>query len=122
MAQLGNGSLKINRERAATSPSDLNKRVIWQYQTKISDGMGGSTVTWVNACPTWAAIWPISANEIIAANAVSMVISHRIRIRYRSVFKSSWRGKFGNRYFSIVGITNPNESNEWLDVMCKETA
>ena len=101
---------------------DLNKRITWQYKTKVSDGLGGFMDTWVDACTTWAAIWPVSVKEIIAANATSMVISHRIRIRYRSTFKSSWRGKFGNRFFSIVGITNPNEANEYLDVLCKEAA
>lgn len=101
---------------------DLNKRITWQYQTKVSDNMGGWITTWTDACTVWCAIWPTSANEIIAANAVSMVVSHRIRIRYRSVFKSSWRGKFGNRFFAIVGITNPSESNKFLDVMCKEAA
>lgn len=101
---------------------DLNKRIEWQYQTKTPDGMGGFQIIWVTACTVWCFISPVSANEIIAANAVSMVISHMIRIRYRSVFKSSWRGKFGSRYFSIVGVTNPNEANEFLDVMCKEAA
>jgi SPP1 family predicted phage head-tail adaptor len=108
--------------RSKTSPSELNKRVTWQYKTRVPDGMGGFTETYVDACTTWSAIWPVSANEIIVANSISMVVSHRIRIRYRSTFKSSWRGKFGNRYFAIAGITNPNESNEFLDVMCKEAA
>jgi len=27
---------------------------------------------------------------------------------------------FGTRYFSIVSILNPNEANEWLDLMCNE--
>lgn len=110
------------RIAAQTSPDELNKRITWQYKAKVSDGMGGTVDTFVDACTTWAAIWPTSANEIIAANAISMVVSHRIRIRYRSIFKSSWRGKFGTRFFSIVGITNPNESCEWLDVLCKEAA
>lgn len=100
----------------------LNKRITWQYQTKAPDGMGGFTVSWVDACTVWAAIWPASANEIIAANAPSMVVSHRIRMRWRSTFSPAWRGKFGTRYFAIVGITNPNERNEWLDVLCKEAA
>jgi SPP1 family predicted phage head-tail adaptor len=105
-----------------TAAGDLNKRITWQYKTKISDGMGGFTDTYVDACTVWCAILPTSANEIVAANATSMVVSHQIRIRYRSVFKPSWRGKFGNRYFSIVGITNPNESCEWLDILCKEAS
>lgn len=120
MAQLSD--ITSRRIAAQTSPDELNKRITWQYSTKVPDGMGGFTTTWVDACTVWAAIWPISANEIIAANAISMVVSHRIRQRYRSVFKSSWRGKFGNRFFSIIGIINPNESCEWLDVLCKEAA
>jgi SPP1 family predicted phage head-tail adaptor len=101
---------------------ELNKRITWQQQTKVPDGMGGFTITWVDVCTVWCAIWPVSANEITAANATSMVVSHRIRQRYRNVFKSSWRGKFEDRYFSIVGVTTPNEAKEVQDVMCKEAA
>ena len=101
---------------------DLNKRVTWQYKTKVGDGMGGFTDMYVDACTTWSGIWPVSANEIVAANATSMVVSHRIRIRYRSTFKSAWRGKFGNRYFAIVSVLNPNEANKYLDIMAKEAA
>jgi SPP1 family predicted phage head-tail adaptor len=101
---------------------DLNKRITLQYQTKVPDGMGKFIISWVDADTIWAAIWPVSANEIIAANTISMVVSHRIRIRYRSILKSSWRVKFGNRYFAIVSIINKNEKNELLDLMCKEAA
>lgn len=109
-----------------TSPDELNKRIDLQAQTKVPDGAGGFTTTWISMLPTgiliWAAIWPTSANEITAANATSMVVSHRIRIRYRSVLRSGWRVKFGNRYFSIVGITCPNEGREWQDILAKEAA
>ncbi len=105
-----------------TSPSDLNKRITLQYQTKVSDPAGGYITTWTDAATVWAAIWPTSANEITAANASSMIVSHRIRIRYRSVLKASWRVKFGNRYFNIVGITSPNEGREWIDLLTKEAA
>jgi SPP1 family predicted phage head-tail adaptor len=100
----------------------LNKRVTLQYQTKVSDGMGGFVTSFVDACTVWAALWPTSANEITAANATVMVVSHRIRIRYRSVLKASWRIKYGNRYFNIVSIINQNETNEFLDIMAKESA
>ncbi len=120
MVQLAD--ITSRRIAAQTSPDELNKRITWQYKTKVPDGMGGFIDTYVDACTVWAAIWPTSANEIIAANAISMVVSHRIRIRYRSVFKSSWRGKFGTRFFSITSIINPNEAGEWLDILCKEAA
>ena len=103
-----------------TSPADLNKYITLQQSTRVSDGMGGFTLTYADVASLWAAIWPISANETVAANATTMVVSHRIRIRYRSAFSPDYRIKYGTRYFAIVSIINPNERNEWLDLMCKE--
>lgn len=101
---------------------DLNKRVEIQAQTKVSDGMGGWTVSYSTLATVWAAIWDATASEVNAANQTSLVITHRIRIRYRSAFKSAWRLKFGNRYFAIVSVVNKNEKNEYLDIMCKEAS
>lgn len=102
---------------------DLNKRVTLQYKTRVADGMGGFTETWTDAATVSAAIWPTSAKEMVQANSTTMVVSHRIRIRYRRDIKGSWRVKFGNRYFAIVGgPINPEEKNEWLDLMVKEAA
>ncbi|MFH2075682.1 MAG: phage head closure protein [Pseudomonadota bacterium] len=105
-----------------TGAGALNKRITLQYTVKTPDGMGGWTVSYVDHATIWAAIWPTSAKELVAANATSMVVSHRIRIRYRSVLKAAWRIRFGNRYFAIVSVINPNEAGEWLDIMCKEAA
>jgi SPP1 family predicted phage head-tail adaptor len=105
-----------------TSPDELNKRIIIQASTKVPDGGGGVTTVWTDIATVWAAVWPVSATEQIQAQATTMVVSHRIRIRWRSVMRSSWRIKFESRYFSIVGITSPNEGREWLDVLCKEAA
>jgi SPP1 family predicted phage head-tail adaptor len=82
--------------------------------------MGGFTTTWVDAATVFAAIWPTSAREQVTANSLSMTISHRIRIRYRSVLKAAWRISYRGRRFNIVSIINPNEANEYLDIMCKE--
>jgi SPP1 family predicted phage head-tail adaptor len=101
---------------------DLNKRVVIQAQTKTPDGLGGFVVVYSDLATVWAAIWPVSATERVSANTITLINTHRIRIRYRMGFKSSWRIKFGNRYFSIVSIINPNEANEYLDLMCKEAA
>lgn len=101
---------------------DLKHRVTLQYPAKVPDGMGGSTVTWTDAATVWAAIWPVSASETIQVNQASMTITHRIRIRYRSVLKASWRISWANRYFNIVSIIDPNMAHRWLDILCKEAA
>ena len=100
---------------------DLNKRITFQYTTSVADGMGGFDETWVDYATVWAAIWPSSAKELIQSMQTDMVITYRIRVRYRSAYLPSWRIKFKTRYFNIESILNPNEKNEYLDLMCKES-
>ena len=106
---------------AITSPSELNKRITLQQPTRAADGMGGFTVSWADAATVWAAIWPVSAAERISASKETGEITHRIRIRYRSGIRSSWRIKYGDRYFNIAGPPiDPNMAHRWLDILCKE--
>lgn len=99
---------------------DLNKRLTLQYPVRTPDTMGGFAVVWTTAAEIFGAIWPVSASETVQAGQATMTITHKIRIRYRANVKASWRIKFGSRYFSIVGIINPNESNKLLDLLCRE--
>ncbi len=102
---------------------DLRHRVDLQAPTRVSDGMGGFTNSFTAVASSIpAAIWPVSANDVIQANATVMVVTHRIRIRYRSVLKTSWRVSWGGRYFTIVSIIDPNMKHEFLDLLCKEAA
>jgi SPP1 family predicted phage head-tail adaptor len=98
----------------------FNKRITLQCPTKISDGMGGFATPYIDHAIVWAAVWPISAKKKIEAMQPGLNVTHHIRIRYRSVLKSDWRVKFGNRYFSIDSIINPNSKNEILDLLCEE--
>lgn len=100
----------------------LNKRISIISTTQVSDGMGGFNETDTTVATIWAAIWPLTGKEQLQSQQTAMEISHRIRIRYRSGMLSSYRLKFGTRYFNIVSIINPNEENRWLDLMCKEAA
>ena len=101
---------------------ELNKRITLMYQTKVPDGMGGFTNSWVTAAEIFGAIWPISAKETITAAQPTMTVTHRIRIRYRANIRSSWRIKHGSRYYNIVSIINPNMDRKWLDILVKEAA
>jgi SPP1 family predicted phage head-tail adaptor len=99
---------------------ELRHRITFEKRSIVSDGMGGATETWEEYDTAWAAIWPTSAKEQIVANAPSMVVTHRIRVRYHSTINASWRVKFGTRYFTIISIVNHEEANRWLDLLCKE--
>ena len=104
------------------SIGSLNKIITLQYQTRVADGYGGFQITWNDAATIFAAIWPVSASEQIQANAPTMVVSHRIRIRYRRDIRASWRIKYGEKYYGIVSITNQDMANRYLDILAKETA
>lgn len=100
---------------------DLNKRIELQSITYTDSAMSKDAVkTYSTEATVWAAIWPMSAKEQIQSMQNTMEISHRIRIRYRSDILPSWRIKFGSRYFNIISIVNPNERNEWQDIIAKE--
>jgi SPP1 family predicted phage head-tail adaptor len=100
----------------------LDKRITFQSPTSASDGAGGINITWTDECTVWGALWPVSASESIRAQTeqVTMEVTHRIRIRYRSGFSAKWRAKFGTRYFDIKSIINFQEQGRWLDIICKE--
>lgn len=105
-----------------TSPADLNKRITLQHPSKAPDGMGGFTVTWTDAATVWAAVWPVGASEAAQAGQTTMTVTHRIRIRYRSIVKAGWRISYAGRYFNIVAVIDPNSAHRWLDILCKEAA
>jgi SPP1 family predicted phage head-tail adaptor len=100
---------------------DLNKIIDLQAPLKVADAMGGFTETYTTVLSgIFAAIWPISATETIEAMQSGLNVTHRIRIRYKPIIKSNWRVKFGDSYYNIKSIINPNMKNEMLDLVCKE--
>lgn len=98
----------------------LNKKITIQSKTSTTDNLGGYNDVWSDLVTVFAAIWPVSASDVVANNTTTMIISHRVRIRYRNGIMSNMRIKFGARYFAIVSIINVNEANKQLDLMCKE--
>ena len=101
---------------------ELNRQITLQYPTRVPNGTGGYTLSWVDNATLWAAIWPVSATEQVKGQAEIMLISHRIQIRYRRVLKADWRICYGDRFFNIVSITDPDMAHEYLEILCKEAS
>ena len=100
----------------------LNRRLEIQATRKTPDGMGGFINVFYTLYTVDAAIWDATSNERNQASSTTLIVTHRIRIRYKQGMKASYRLKFGLRYFNIVSLVNPNESNRWLDIYAKEAA
>jgi len=103
------------------SIGELRDIIILQYAIKTSDPAGGVIKTWVDYATIWAKAWTVSSNEVTAANQTSLTRIQKFKIRYRSVLKSDWRIKWGNRYFAIHSI-DPDEKREFIFLTCKENA
>jgi SPP1 family predicted phage head-tail adaptor len=101
----------------------LNKRIEIQSKTSTADGLGNTNDVWATTYNAWAAIWSLSAQDVIEGMKTSAQVTHRVRIRYQSGITSAMRIKFGTIYFSIIAPPiNPNMANEYLDLLVKETS
>lgn len=102
--------------------SDRNTRITLQYETVVSDGMGGEVTTWNDTPAVWAKKTAYRSNESIQAMALTGVATYNFRIQYRRDVRSSWRIKEGNRYYTIIGAPLEVERRTWLDLTAREAA
>jgi len=101
---------------------EMNHQVSLQYKTRVADGMGGWTDTFVTAATVWAKITTMRSDEAINAMATTGTAIHNITIRYRTDVRANWRVRYGSRYFAIIGPPiDVNFKHEFLDIKCKET-
>jgi SPP1 family predicted phage head-tail adaptor len=102
------------------NPGDLRHRVTVKRQHTQTDLMGGFSDSWEDEAEVWAAIWPVSAKEIVQNQQLVGQVSHRVRVRYLSTLTTAMKLVFGTRTFRILSIINPEERGIYLDLMCLE--
>lgn len=98
---------------------EMRHRITIQIPTKVSDGMGSFTTTWNDHATIWAKAWTVSSSEITSDMKVGMVRVQKFKIWYRNPLRSSWRIKWGIRYFDITGIDS-DDNNEFIFLTVKE--
>jgi len=99
----------------------LRHTIFIQESVSVSDGMGGSVLTWRDKFKTRAAIWPLRSKEQLDAGKLESEMTNQIRIRFRTGITSKNRIKFGSRIFNIKGNPiNHEERNIYLDLIVSE--
>jgi SPP1 family predicted phage head-tail adaptor len=92
-----------------------------QKRTMTSSGMGlNDTETWTKRHSTRAEFINVGGRFKVESMRVEMQIDCIWRIRYLSNIDKSDRIKFGDRYFEIKHILNPEERNIELKIYCEE--
>ena len=98
----------------------LRHLIKFQHDIVTRDATGQKISVWANFRTARAGISPRSSAEAIAGDQIESIGSHRIDCRYIAGITAAMRIKFGTRIFQIVGIVNPDERNQWLEIECRE--
>ena len=89
-------------------------------QSVNSYGEPSNTFSEVTNGRVWASIEPVRSNESVGVSR-DEIITHKVIMRYLSSVDSTHRVIFGSRVFDIVSVINPDEKNERLELLCKES-
>lgn len=99
---------------------DLKRVVAIKKPGRVPDGMGGYEDGWTDVATVRAAVWPVKASEAIANMRETVTVTHRVRLRYRDDIDETCIIIFRSRELEIKAAINPEERNEYLDLLCEE--
>jgi SPP1 family predicted phage head-tail adaptor len=93
----------------------LRRRPTIEARVRIPDGYGGWTEGWEARTALWARYRPLSASERMDAMARGLVITGRIRTRYRQDLPRVARFIMGDRVYETAGLpVDENDRRRYL--------
>ncbi|MCS2155469.1 phage head closure protein [Scandinavium sp. H11S7] len=100
----------------------LSHRITIQRRTSIQSPVTGAMeYTWSNLADVWAEVVSSSVRDFIAAQASTVKVSARIKIRYREDIQEKDRVLFRGKIYSIEGVLpDPDSGLEYLTLPCSE--
>lgn len=101
-------------------PGQLSSRVALERAVRAADGSGGATLDWEEVVTLWAAIEPVAAGEIFAADRLATRVTHRITIRHRTDVEGGMRIKHRGRVMCIEACRDPDEARRFLVLQAVE--
>lgn len=91
---------------------DLRHRIVIQHHVEQQDSATGEVTTeWETYATVWAAVSPLSARDLIAAQASQSEASGRITIRYRPGVLPTMRILHRGQIFTIIGQPLPDKAS-----------
>jgi len=100
----------------------LRHRITLQHKVNVQDQLTGAVnPEWRDMATVWADVVPLSARELIAAQATQGQITTRITIRYRAGLTNDNRIVFRGQIYNIEGVLPDAVSGrEYLTLPCSE--
>jgi SPP1 family predicted phage head-tail adaptor len=101
----------------------LRHKINIESFTAVSDGAGGSTVTWA-ATPAntniWCKVRPASGGERFYAMRTEADTTHVIITRWKTGITPAMRVNFGGRLMQIKSVINIEERDKWMEIRAVE--
>jgi len=93
-----------------------------QTLTETDDGMGGTVTTWADGTAFRGRLSSLPVAERMSADKLTVYASHKLFCDYASGLTEDdrIRNSDSTRYFQIVGIVNPSNSNHHLELTLLE--
>jgi len=98
----------------------LRHKITFQQLTVANDTWGHSAETWTDQVTTYAALWTLRGTERMESLKLDNEITHKIRVRYKRDLNPKMRIKFGERYFNILSMVDPDERHIYYEIMASE--
>ena len=86
------------------------------------DSFGEAVPSYTTYATVWASVEPLQGRELENAQQISAEITHKVTIRYNAAVTSEHQVVYGERIIEIEAVLNPEERNEYLVLMCKESS
>lgn len=101
--------------------ASLDKRVIPQLRSTVSDEWGGQVDAWINLIPgdgkMWAGIKDLQGRDFFAASAVNSEVTTRITCRIRTDITPAMRILHGSTVYEVMYVMYERDRETRL--MCK---
>ena len=91
-----------------------------QTVTRVRNGKGGSDKTWSDGINTWAAIYPMSADQVGKYRSIGVEANFFIKINGLDTVSEENRIRFGTRHFEILSVEDMQERRFTKLIVCKE--
>ena len=101
-----------------TRIGQLNRRLTLEAPVTVSDGVGGTMVTWQPVARLWAEVRSRLGDKRQWAEALTSEATHLIRIRRTRQLASNMRFTEGTRVFEIRSVIE--DGRHWTDCLCRE--
>jgi SPP1 family predicted phage head-tail adaptor len=103
-----------------TDPGKLNRRLVLEQPVIVPDGAGGVIRTYQTLATVWAALVPVSANNVVVADGAGVTVTHRIIIRSGPEVTTRHRFRFGARVFQVIALRDRDGEARFVDIEAEE--